>query len=134
MKYLLIIAVIGFGVSSCEKYEECTIPIVGVYETHLVGVTGPFDLVISLTNNDNIQIEAPWLEDIWMVLDADTNGCVDPNDDLSDILHITIPTQDFEGDREISGTGFYADYSLQIDYTIIDGNDKYHYKMVGTKK
>ena len=134
MRYLLFIAVFVFGMSSCEKYQECTIPIVGVYETHIVGVSGPFNLVISLESGDDIQIDAPWLEDIWVVVDADTDGCIDPNDEESDILHINIPTQDFEGGREIYGAGFYTDYTLQIDYTIVDGNDKYHYKMVGSKK
>ena len=130
MKYLLFFAVFIFATTSCEKYEECTLPIVGVYESHVVGITGPFNMVVSLDRYDNIQIDAPWLDDEWYVVNADTDGCA--NTDYK--LDINIFNQTFENNRRISGSGFYSDYTIQIDYTITDGNDKYHYTIVGTKK
>jgi hypothetical protein len=130
MKHLLFLAVLMILVSSCEKYDDCILPVAGVYESHVVGVTGPFDLVISEKNGDDIRIDAPWLEDTWMVLNAHIDGCYD--DDYK--LEIRIPTQQFDKYRDIAGKGFYYDYTIQIDYTIYDGDDRYEYTIVGTKK
>jgi len=134
MRYLVLIAAFVIGISSCEKYDDCTVPVVGVYETHLVGLSGPFDLVVSLDDGDNIQIDAPWLNDIWQNIDADTNGCLANTPDADTKLDITIHRQSFDGNKHISGDGFYSDYSIQLDYTITDGSNKYHYRMVGSKK
>ncbi|HEB62181.1 MAG TPA: hypothetical protein ENI82_03420 [Bacteroidetes bacterium] len=129
MKKILFIAAVLISISSCEKYEDCVLPIVGVYEAHVVGVSGPFDLVISEYRGDRIKIDAPWLENTWSVLDADTDGCYD---DFK--MNITIPVQTFDEYRDIGGKGFYSDYTIQIDYTIYDGDDRYEYTIVGTKK
>ena len=129
MKKILFIAAVLISISSCEKYEDCVLPIVGVYEAHVVGVSGPFDLVISEYRGDRIKIDAPWLENTWSVLDADTDGCYD---DFK--MNITIPVQIFDEYRDIGGKGFYSDYTIQIDYTIYDGDDRYEYTIVGTKK
>jgi len=134
MKNLLLLVLLALGAYSCENYEECTIPIVGVYESHIVGVSGPFDMTVSIKNNDNIQIDAPWLKDIWVVLDADTDGCLDNSAESDYKLDITIHHQDFDDGRYIEGKGFYTDYSIQLDYSIIDGGDKYNYTIVGSKK
>ena len=129
MKKLLFLAVVLISISSCEKYDDCVLPIVGVYEAHVVGVSGPFDLVISEFRGDRIKIDAPWLENTWSLLDADTDGCYD---DFK--MNITIPVQTFDDYRDIGGKGFYSDYTIQIDYTIFDGDDRYEYTIVGTKK
>ncbi len=129
MKKILFLAAVLISISSCEKYDDCVLPIVGVYEAHVVGVSGPFDLVISEYHGDRIKIDAPWLENTWSVLDADTDGCYD---DFK--MNITIPVQTFDEYRDIGGKGFYSDYTIQIDYTIYDGDDRYKYTIVGTKK
>jgi len=134
MKNLLLLFLLVIGLFSCADYQECTIPIVGVYESHIVGVSGPFNMTVSLKNSDNIQIDAPWLKDIWYVVDADTDGCLANSEDADYKLDITIYHQDFDENRYIEGKGFYTDYSIQIDYSIIDGSDKYHYTIVGSKK
>lgn len=90
-------------------------------------------MIVSIENEDNINIDAPWLNDTWDVVEADTDGCIDYSDYESDILEIYIRNQKFDENRRISGKGFYADYSIQIDYTITD-DDNYHYTLVGTKK
>ena len=130
MKKILILAAILISISSCEKYDDCVLPIVGVYEAHIVGVSGPFDLVISESHGDKIKIDAPWLENTWSVLDANIDGCFE--DDVK--MDIDIPTQTFDEYRDIGGKGFYSDYTIQIDYTIYDGDDRYEYTIVGTKK
>ena len=89
---------------------------------------------ISIENGNNIKIDAQWLKDTWYVVDADTDGCIDYSDDESDVLDIYISNQEFSGNRSISGEGFYTYYSIQIDYTITDGDEKYHYTLIGTKK
>lgn len=134
MKNIFIILIMVLGFAACEKYEDCTLPIAGIYETHISGVSGPFDMIVSIDNGDNINIDAPWLNDTWFIVEADTDGCIDYSDYESDVLDIYIHDQKFDGDRRISGEGFYTDYSIQIDYTITDGNDKFHYTMVGSKK
>lgn len=130
MKYLLFIAFIVFAASSCEEYEDCVLPVVGVYEAHVVGISGPFSMVVSADRYDNVKIDAPWLSDEWYVVEADIDGC---NTDAYK-LDIDIFNQDFPENRRISGEGFYSDYTIQLDYTITDGNDKFHYTIVGTKK
>ncbi len=128
-KYILILATILISFSACEKYDDCVLPIVGVYEAHVVGISGPFDMVISEYHGDRIKIDAPWLEDTWLVVDADINGCADDYK-----MDIRIPEQTFDEYRDIGGKGFYSDYTIQIDYTIYDGDDRYEYTIVGTKK
>ncbi len=129
MKKILFLAIVLISISSCEKYDDCVLPIVGVYDAHIVGVSGPFDLVISEAYGDKIKIDAPWLENTWSVLNANTDGCYD---DFK--MNIDIPVQTFDEYRDIDGKGFYSDYTIQIDYTIYDGNDRYEYTIVGTKK
>ena len=130
MKKILLLSILIITLFSCEKYDDCVLPVVGIYEAHVVGVAGPFNLVVSEDNGDNIRIDAPWLEDTWSVLEADIDGCGDEDYKLD----ISIPVQKFDEYRDISGRGFYSDYTIQIDYTIYDGDDRYEYTIVGTKK
>ncbi|HHH52938.1 MAG TPA: hypothetical protein ENK91_04715 [Bacteroidetes bacterium] len=129
MKYLFFVVAILISFSACEKYDDCVLPIVGVYEAHVVGVSGPFDLVISEYHGDRIKIDAPWLGNTWTVLNADIDGCYDDYK-----MDINIPVQILDEYRDIGGKGFYSNYTIQIDYTIYDGNDRYEYTIVGTKK
>jgi hypothetical protein len=77
MKYLLILFVAIFTFSSCEKYRDCVLPVAGLYDAQIVGVTGPFTMGVSIDYGDNIEIDAQWLKDLWYVVEADTNGCAD---------------------------------------------------------
>ena len=67
LTYFFLLSIFVLSISSCEKYDECSIPVVGVYEAYIVGVAGPFEITISIDYGDNIEIDAPWLEDNWFV-------------------------------------------------------------------
>ena len=128
MKKLLILSVLALLVfSSCEKYDEDIMPVVGVYEAHITGVAGPFSMNITSNYGDNIIIEAPWLDGKWYLVDADIDFAGDYN------KRIQIHDQPIGGGLRIYGEGAFQDFSIQIDYTIVDGNDLYHYTLVGTK-
>jgi hypothetical protein len=128
MKKLFLLAVLAvFILTSCEKYEEEIMPIVGLYEANISGVAGPFTMSIAADYGDNIIIEAPWLDDNWTLVDADVD------EEGYYRMEIYIPRQNIGDGLKIYGDGVFQDYSLQIDYTIEDGNDLYHYILVGTK-
>ncbi len=113
--------------SSCEKYDEDVLEIAGVYEAHILGVAGPFSMVVSADFANSIRIDAPWLKDTWALIDADVRQKADYT------KRIQIYSQKFDGNKRIYGEGVFQNYTLQIDYTIEDGNDLYHYTLVGTK-
>lgn len=128
MKNLFLLSLFSlFILASCEKYDEDILPIVGVYEAHISGVAGPFSMNITANYGDNVKIDAPWLDDNWVVIDAD----IDEEDHFT--KEINIHEQDIDDGLRIYGEGVFQDYSIQIDYTIVDGNDLYHYTLVGTK-
>lgn len=128
MKKLIALAVFAmFLLSSCEKYEEEVMPIVGLYEATISGVAGPFTMSIAADYGDNIIIEAPWLDDNWSLIDADVD------EEGYYRMEINIPRQNIGDGLKLYGEGVFQDYSLQIDYTIEDGYDLYHYTLVGSK-
>jgi hypothetical protein len=129
MKKLLLLSVLAiFILSSCEKYEENTMQVVGNYEASIVGVAGPFTMTIAADYGDNIIIEAPWLDDNFTLVEADLD-----EEEYYYRMDIDINKQDIGDGLYIYGDGVYQDFSIQIDYTIEDGNDLYHYTLVGTK-
>jgi len=113
--------------SSCEKYDEDILPIVGVYEAHITGIAGPFSINVTSDYGDNVNIEAPWLDDEWRIIKAD----IDYKEEYT--KEIEIHTQSLSNGIQIYGEGVFQDYTLQIDYTIVDGDDLYHYTLVATK-
>ncbi len=128
------ILIISSTFFSCEKYSDCVLPVAGLYEAQIVGITGPFTMGVSIDYNDNINIDAQWLKDQWYVADADTDGCADYYNDNYETMKIHIRSQNMGNGKTISGEGYYYDFSLQIDYTITEGNNKYHYTLIATKK
>lgn len=128
MKNLLLLFVLSLLLfTACEKYDEDIMPIVGVYEAHITGVAGPFSMNITANYGDDIKIEAPWLDDNWHIIDADVD------DKEYYLKEIDIRKQSIGDGLKIYGEGVYQDFTIQIDYTIEDGNDLYHYTLVGTK-
>lgn len=128
MKNLFLLSVLAlFILTSCEKYGEEVMPIVGLYEANITGVAGPFTMSIAADYGDKIIIEAPWLDDNWTLIDADVD------DEGYYRMEINIPRQNIGDGLKIFGEGIFQDYSLQIDYTIEDGYDLYHYTLVGSK-
>lgn len=123
--YFLLIS--GFLLTSCEKYQEEILPIVGVYEANVIGLAGPFSISIAVDYGDNIQIDAPWDGENWIVVDAEVRNEFDFQ------KRIKIFDQNLEDGTRIWGEGVFQDYSLQLDYTIRIDRVEYDYTIVGTK-
>lgn len=132
--YALAVIIMGISFSSCEKYSDCTLPLAGLYEAQIVGVSGPFTMGVSIDYGRRINIDAQWLLDNWYMVDANTTGCADYNSLDYGKVTINISEQKMDDGKRISGKGFYYDFVMQIDYTITDGSDKYHYTLIASKK
>lgn len=126
MKYaLLFLTTILF--SSCSTIDEDVIPYVGIYRGHIVGVSGPFDVIVSTDRGDNILIEAPFDGDIWDVITADIDH---PNDPIVDVQ---IDRQSLDSQTQIQGEGFFSGPVLELRYSINFRGDVRHFKLVASK-
>ena len=134
MKKLFVLLVLTSFLLSCSDYNECTESMSGLYDAQIIGVTGPFTLAVSIDNSDNISIDANWYTDLWVVVEADTDGCANYNADDYGEVDININSQNIADEITISGYGFYYDYSLQLDYKINDHGDVRHFTLVATKR
>jgi hypothetical protein len=132
--YAFAVILMAFSFYSCEKYSDCTLPLAGLYEAQIVGVSGPFTMGVSINHGRKISIDAQWLLDKWYVADANTTGCADYNSVDYGKVTITISEQKMDDGKRISGKGFYYDFVMQIDYTITEGSNKYHYTLIASKK
>jgi len=125
--HLFLSFLVLFFLSSCNGFEDEVLPLVGTYEAHVQGVTGPFSMNISIDRGDDIFIEAPFDGFEWVILEADIDN---EQDDLKDI---DINRQDIGNGISIKGGGFYLDGSFQLDYTIDFNGDKVDFIMIGSK-
>ncbi len=124
---ILSILLIGLILTSCEKYQEPILPVVGVYEANVVGVGGPFSISISVDFGDNILIDAPWDGEYWNVVEAEVR------DEFEFEKRIRIFDQVLADGTRIYGEGIFFDYTIQLDYTVRYGGERYDYTIVGTK-
>lgn len=127
--YLLTVSLLlmVFFFSSCEKYREDILPLAGVYEANVVGVSGPFSVSISVDYGNNVLIDAPWDGEIWSVIEAHIR-----NEGLYRKI-IRISAQNIGDGVRIWGEGIWYDYTFQLEYTIrIDGIN-YDYTLIGSK-
>lgn len=113
--------------SSCYEVDDNILPVVGIYRAHVVGVAGPFDLIISTDRGDDVIIEAPFDGDGYFTVKADLD------DQTERIIDFDITDQQIDSDISIKGDGFYADGTIELRYTIYYGNRSVNYKLVGTK-
>ncbi len=125
MKRILLLLLVVFTVLSCERYDERVLPIVGIYQGQVVGVTRPFKFSISAKYGDNLLIDAPMDGDIWDVVTLDINN---KNDER---MSVRIPFQYLEDGVTIKGEGFYTNGTLQLDYSISVDGQRRNFKLVG---
>lgn len=125
--YLLTLCTATIFLTSCERYDDEVLPVIGVYEANVVGVSGPFSVSISVDHGDNIRIDAPWDGENWAVLDADVDN------EFEFEKRIKIFDQEIGDGVRIWGDGIFFDYTIQLDYTIRIDGVKYNYTLVGTK-
>lgn len=112
---------------SCSSIDEEILPAVGIYRAHVVGVAGPFDLIVSTDRSDNVVIEALYdgLEYYTVNADLDVGS--------SDKMDINIDDQQIAVGKNLTGTGFILNGTLEISYTMKYEGKTFKYKIVGTK-
>lgn len=89
-------------VSGCYDIDEEILPVVGIYRAHIVGVAGPFDLVISTAGGDDVIIEAPFDGDFWYTVRSD----IENQDER--IMDFRIGNQQIDRDINMRGKGFLS--------------------------
>jgi hypothetical protein len=115
------------AISSCQSIDDEILPAVGIYRAHVLGVAGPFDLIISTDHDDDVIIEALFDGDEYFTVNADL-------DIISDIkMEINIKNQQIAVGKYLSGTGFILNGTMNIRYTLDCDGKKINYKIVGTK-
>jgi hypothetical protein len=112
---------------SCDTLDQDVIPIVGVYESHVQGLAGPFSMSVSADRGDNILIEAPFDGFEWIVIEADVDN------QQEDFKEIKIFDQEVGNGVFIEGEGFFFDGTMQLDYSIDFGNDRLDFRLIGSK-
>jgi hypothetical protein len=120
-----VLAVILF--SSCQEIDENILPVVGIYRAHVVGVAGPFDLIISTERGDDVLIEAPFDGFDWYTLTADIDNQTERTMDFN------IRNQQIAPFTDIKGTGFFRDGTIELRYSINFDGETVNFKVVGTK-
>jgi hypothetical protein len=127
MKHIAFTLFLGVLLTSCEKYDENVLPVVGTYVAHVVGGEGDFTMSINIDYGRNLTIDAPWDDYFWYAAHAKLRHEEDWDKE------IRIPHQTLDAGVQLQGEGVFFDYSIQLDYTIwIDGH-AYHYTIVGSK-
>ena len=127
MRPLILLSFFAMLFISCEKYNEDVLPVVGVYNAHVIGGHGDFAMSIQVDYGRNITIDAPWDDFFWYVAEAKVRHEEDWDKE------IRIPSQWLDHGIEIQGEGVFFDQSIQLDYSLwIDGH-RYDYTIVGTK-
>jgi hypothetical protein len=122
---LLIIVLAVFGTVSCELYDERVLPIVGIYEGQVVGVSAPFRFNVSAKSGDRLLLDAPLDGEIWDVITID----IDNKD--SQRMNINIRNQPLEEGVSVKGNGFFMHGTIQLNYTINVQGERRSYKLVG---
>jgi hypothetical protein len=126
-RYTLLFIVGLFLFSSCEKYDEEILPVVGTYDASIVGLTGAFNMVVSVDYGDRVLIDAPFDGYDWFVVEAKIR------DKEAYRKRIEIRDQIIDPGIYIYGEGVYFEGSIQLDYSIDFEGIEYNYTLVGSK-
>jgi hypothetical protein len=127
-KLILLLSITLSIFSSCsDDIDDEILPILGLYDAHLVGYAGPFSMNITSQGNDDILIDAPFDGDIWSIVSAD----IDNADEYK--WDIDIYRQSLAPGIEIWGDGFYFNGTIQLNYSISFWGDVHDYTIVGDR-
>lgn len=127
MRIVLLSLLFSAFISSCSVDEE-VIPIVGIYRAHVVGVAGPFDLVVSTHRGDNLLFEAPFDGVNWAIIEVDVDN---PEKVIADL---DVLKQDIYTEETINGDGFFSNNTIELEYCIRLNGSCENYKMVASKR
>lgn len=124
----ILLLTILFFASSCEiEPDQEVLPVLGVYDGHIIGLAGPFSMSIAASGGDDITIDALFDGIDYFVIEADTD-C-----DNEDYIDIDINSQFIDDVSEIYGDGFYFDGTIQLDYSIRVRDMVYNYQLIASK-
>ncbi len=123
---LFSLSILLFGACRNE-YREELVPMVGVYDAYIVDLDGPFDLVVSLEDGDDIFLETYFDGVLWTTVLAD----VDNENDF--IKYIDIHDQSLDPETEIRGQGVFNDGSIQLDYELCWSGACQWYTLIANK-
>src|SRR5690606_34143091 len=126
MRTVLFSLFISLVISSCT-IDEKIIPIVGIYRAHVIGVAGPFDLVVSTHRGDNLLFEAPFDGVHYAIIEVDIDH---PEKTVADI---DILKQSIYSDETIRGDGFFSHNTIEIEYCIKYNGKCENYKLIASK-
>ncbi|MBK8516996.1 MAG: hypothetical protein IPL55_12165 [Saprospiraceae bacterium] len=127
IRTLLFSVFLAMILSSCFEIDENILPVVGIYRAHIIGVAGPFDLIISTDKGDNVIIEAPFDGDYWYTIKADIDNQTER------VMDFNIFNQQVDKDVNIKGNGFFINGTIELRYTMKFDNETVNFKLVGTK-
>jgi len=128
IRSLLLVSIFTLTMSSCMDIDDDILPVVGIYRAYVVGVSGPFDLIISTDRDDDILIDSKLDGFEWYLAKADID-----NQDKS-VMDIKIFEQNIAPETFIKGDGFFRDNTIELRYSIDFGDGKsINFKMVATK-
>jgi len=127
IRSLLFAALLGISFYSCNEIDENILPVVGIYRAHVVGVAGPFDLIISTDQGDDVIIEAPFDGFDWYTIKADVDNQTERT------MNFSITNQNIASFTDMKGTGFFRDGTIELRYSINFDGETVNYKLVGTK-
>jgi hypothetical protein len=121
--YMAVLLVFtGWG---CELYDERVLPVVGIYEGQVAGVSAPFRFNISAKAGDKLLVDAPLDGEIWNVTTIEIDNKDEPR------MRVIIHNQTLEEGVTVRGSGFYLNGTLQLNYTINGFGERRNYKLVG---
>lgn len=126
-RVLLLLCFSSLLFSACSDVDEDILPLVGIYRAHVVGVAGPFDLIISTDRGDNVIIEAPFDGFEWFIISADIDNQTERTVDID------ISNQEIAPFTNIKGDGFFRDGTIELRYAIKQNGQWVNFKLVGTK-
>jgi hypothetical protein len=127
LRILLSTIMLSLSFSSCQNIDEDIIPVVGIYRAHVLGVAGPFDLIIGTDGGDNVIIEAPFDGIDWYTIIADIDN------QNESIMDININNQEISAGTKMKGSGFFKNGTIELKYTITVEGKRSDYTIVGTK-
>lgn len=127
LRILLSTIILSVSFSSCQDIDEDIIPVVGIYRAHVLGVAGPFDMIIGTDGGDNVIIEAPFDGIDWYTTLADIDN------QKESIMDININNQEISTGTKMKGSGFFKNGTIEIKYTITIEGKRSDYTIVGTK-
>ncbi len=123
LTFCFIILLVG----CTDDYNEKILPVTGIYDAYIVGLTGPVSISVSYENHDIVLIDAPLDGETW------TTTRLRVCENHEDYFDIEFDEENIGNRRTIEGRGYYSDYTIQLDYIITDELGEWSFTLIGSK-